>query len=37
MIGGNRQLVTYEPVEVHQDCKESTDHFEEFIEYIPIL
>jgi hypothetical protein len=27
MIGQNRQLVTNEPVEVHQDCRKIIDHF----------
>ena len=43
MIGENRQLVTYEPVEFEklpvevQDCMKITNHLrEKFIEYTPI-
>ena len=35
MLGGNRQSVTYEPVEV-QDYMKITNHFRGIVEYTPI-
>ena len=37
MVGENRQLVTDEPVEVHQDCRKITDHFRGIYRIYPNL